>query len=78
MHFVPENGMYVYFRYNEKSTVMVILSKNKEKTILDTGRFSEVMAGYTKGVDVLKKVNLAQVKTVSVAPMAVTIIELKK
>ena len=41
MHFAPENGIYTYFRYNEKETVMVVLNKNEKETNLETERFSE-------------------------------------
>jgi len=52
-HFAPENGTYVYFRYNKEKTVMVILNKNKENTTLHTERFNEIISGYTTGTDVI-------------------------
>ena len=52
-HFAPENGTYVYFRYNKGKTVMVILNKNKENTTLHTERFNEIISGYTTGTDVI-------------------------
>ncbi len=53
MHFAPQDGVYVYFRYNEVEKVMVILNKNKGETVLDLGRFSEMLDGVAQGVDVL-------------------------
>ncbi len=53
MHFVPENGVYVYFRYNDKRKVMVILNKNKGKHLLNPRRFEEMLKGTTSGTDVL-------------------------
>lgn len=40
MHFAPEQGTYVYFRYNDNKTVMVILNKNTENLRLETARFA--------------------------------------
>ena len=53
MHFVPENGFYVYFRYDETNTVMVILNKNEGTQELNLSRFQERLDGYSKGIDIL-------------------------
>src|SRR5690606_1961224 len=42
-HFIPENNVYVYFRYNDEKTVMVVLSGNDEEVTLDTSRFREMI-----------------------------------
>ena len=31
-HFIPENGLYVYFRYNDTESVMVILNNSDKET----------------------------------------------
>jgi glycosidase len=35
MQFAPEDGIYVYFRYDEKQTVMVVMNTSKEEKILN-------------------------------------------
>ena len=45
IHFVPENGIYVYFRYNENEKVMVILNKNRKQMNLNIERFAEILSG---------------------------------
>lgn len=45
MHFVPEAGSYVYFRYNESQTFMVILNQSAEAEAIDLRRFDEVLQG---------------------------------
>lgn len=54
-HYIPENGVYVYFRYNDKETVMVILNNNSTAQNLDLKRFSESLNGFVKGKDVLSE-----------------------
>lgn len=54
-HFAPENGVYVYFRYNKEKTVMVILNKNQQKITLSTERFKEIISEYTAGTDIITK-----------------------
>ena len=53
MHYVPENGFYVYFRYDDKQTVMVVLNKNKGDASLDLARFRGMLRGSTGGRNVL-------------------------
>ena len=76
-HFAPENGIYVYFRYNESGKVMVVLNKNKETKALDTARFCEVMAACTSGKEIISGKNITDLKTLNVPAMSAMIIELK-
>ena len=52
-HFAPENGVYVYFRYNEQDQVMVVLNKSKKEQKLDLSRFSEILRPGSSGKDVI-------------------------
>ena len=52
-HYIPENNVYVYFRYNEKETVMVVINNNSEKQILKTNRFKENIQNFKSGKEVL-------------------------
>ncbi len=51
--FVPQDGIYVYFRYLDDDAVMVLINKNKEDKLLDLGRFNEVLKDYEEGKDVI-------------------------
>lgn len=53
MHFLPENNIYVYFRYNDDESVMVIINNNPEDQQLNTARFAERLGGFSKGKDIL-------------------------
>jgi glycosidase len=65
-HFTPENNVYVYFRYNEGQTVMVVLNNSDKAAELDPKRFSEVTGGFTTGKEVIsdKILSLKQAMTV--------------
>jgi glycosidase len=52
-HFVPRDGVYVYFRHNDDDSVMVILNKNSAATDLALERFAERLQGYRKASDVI-------------------------
>jgi len=52
-HFVPSDNIYVYFRYDDKSTVMVVINSNAQSKTLDTKRFSEATSGFSLASDIL-------------------------
>ncbi|MEL6658386.1 MAG: glycoside hydrolase family 13 protein [Bacteroidota bacterium] len=52
-HFLPEDGIYVYFRYDDEQKVMVVMNKNEEDTDLTLDRFVEQLAGHQAGQDVM-------------------------
>jgi glycosidase len=52
-HYIPENNVYVYFRYNETESVMVVINNSSEKQTFKTNRFQENILKYKNGTDVL-------------------------
>jgi len=76
-HFAPNDGIYVYFRTNEKETVMVVLNKNKEEKTIATDRFNEVMGNCTSGKEVISGMNITDLKNLKVPALSALIIELK-
>ena len=52
-HYIPENNVYVYFRYNDSKSVMVILNNSSKTQSVKTERFYESTKNYTFGKDVL-------------------------
>lgn len=52
-HYIPENNVYVYFRYTQKKSVMVIINNNLKEQSLDLNRFAENLKDYSQGKDVL-------------------------
>ncbi len=55
MQFVPEDGVYVYFRYDNKQTVMVVMNTSKKEKTLSFDRFAERTNGFSKYTDVISK-----------------------
>jgi neopullulanase len=52
-HFVPENNIYVYFRYNDNETIMVVLNNNDKEMPLQTNRFRESTNGFNLAYDII-------------------------
>ncbi len=76
-HFAPEDGVYVYFRYNQNQKVMVVMNKNSLEKTIDTNRFSEIMVNCTSGKEVISGTSVTDLKNLKVPAMSAMIIELK-
>lgn len=76
-HFAPENGIYVYFRYNQSGKVMVVLNKNTQEKTIETDRFSEIMANCTSGKEIISGAEITDLKNLKVPASSAIIIELK-
>ena len=55
MQFFPVDGIYVYFRYNDRQTIMVVMNTSKEEKTIKLDRYAERTNGFTKYKDVLTK-----------------------
>ncbi len=53
LHFAPFDGIYVYFRYDEAKTVMVVLNINPKAVNLSVDRFAEILKGKHNAKDVI-------------------------
>jgi len=52
-HYIPQNNVYVYFRFDKTKTVMVVLNNNLKAQTLNLKRFAENLKSFTKGTDML-------------------------
>jgi glycosidase len=75
-HFVPFEGVYVYFRHNDAQKVMVILNNNDEARAVETQRFKEVLGNATRGVDIVTKQLHDVSRSIHVPARSATILEL--
>lgn len=78
-HFIPENDVYVYFRYNENEQLMVILNNSKnEVKALKTERFKESFKGYSYAKNVLTNEIVNYTEVITLPPKSATLLELMK
>jgi neopullulanase len=76
MHYVPEDAVYVYFRYNSTQTVMCIMNTTDHEVQPDMNRFSERTKNFTRAKNVVdgNEINLNEVK---VPAWTLLVLELK-
>jgi len=77
-HFLPEDGVYVYFRFTEDESVMIMLNNSNEDKEIDLKRFAENLKGYSKGQSVLDRMAWENLDKITVPAKSPLIIELKE
>lgn len=76
MQFLPMDGVYVYFRYNAKKTVMVVMNSNNTPKSLTMERFRECTRELTTARDVLSDQKYSLDQPFSLAPQTAYLFEL--
>jgi neopullulanase len=76
--YVPEDGVYVYFRHDENQTVMCIMNSNDKEIQLELPRFSEHTKGFTMGKEITTDATHTLHGSIKVPPKYLSVLELKK
>ena len=76
-HYIPENNVYVYFRYNEKESVMVVINNSNETQTFKTNRFAESIQNYQTGKDILSGKTVDLKNDIAIEGKSVLVLELK-
>lgn len=77
-HFIPEGGIYVYFRTAGEQTVMIVINRNEQAKAVKMDRFKECTNGYTSVLDVLYGRILTISSELNIPARTAGIYELKK
>ena len=75
-HYIPEDNTYIYFRYTDNESVMILINNNEETKIINTARFQENIKQYRLGKDVITKQIIDINKEISMLSKSVLILEL--
>lgn len=77
LQYLPINEVYVYFRYDDNKTVMVILNNQKNTQTLDLKRFAEGIKSFTKGKDVVSEKEFSLIQPLQVEGKTALVLELQ-
>ncbi|HVX52740.1 MAG TPA: alpha-amylase family glycosyl hydrolase [Chitinophagaceae bacterium] len=75
--YVPADGLYVYFRYDEKSTVMCIMNTAENAMTVDFSKYAERTAGFTKAVSVISNDVFNTAENTTIPGTSMWVLELK-
>jgi hypothetical protein len=78
MQYLPVNGVYVYFRYDDKQTVMCVMNTNDKDATVDLSKFKERMDGFTKAYDVATGVTFNLEPKLTLGGKYLLVMELRK
>jgi glycosidase len=76
-HYIPENNVYVYFRYNTAESVMILINNSNETKTMKSSRFQENIRNFKTGKDVITEQSIDVTKEITLEPKSVLILELK-
>lgn len=75
MQYIPEDGVYVYFRYDSQKTVMVVYNSNEKEKSITTERYAERINGALKARNVITD-DAVELSKLSVPAKATLVLEL--
>ena len=78
MQFLPQEGTYVYFRYDPTKTVMVAMNTGDKEISLDMARFAERTNGFSSARNILTDATLSDLKYVKLPAKSSIVLELQK
>ena len=76
MQFAPEDGVYSFFRYNEKETVMIIFNKNDKEIAVSLDKYNEIIGDKRNAFDVLNDRRFSLESTLRIPPKTALILEI--
>ncbi len=77
MQYVPEDGVYVYFRYDDKQTIMVVMNTSKSDKVISFGKYAERTTGFASATDIITK-NKTDLKDLTLGSYKTVVMELGK
>jgi len=77
-HYAPQkNDVYIYFRYNDKEKVMILLNKNEAEVRLDMNRYNEMIPNTFKAKDVVTDKEMEIKNTLKIPAKTAMILEIQ-
>ena len=77
LHFAPVNGVYVYFRYNDAKTIMVLMNKNTAAATVDTKRFAEILKNKSAAENIITHQTMDLTNSINVPAKTAMVLEIK-
>lgn len=78
MHYVPEEGLYVYFRYDKRQTIMCVMNTSAEKKTVDFSSYEERTNGFSSARNVITGDKITTSGKTLISPDEMLVLELEK
>jgi glycosidase len=77
IQYVPQNGIYVYFRKSAKQTIMVVSNPEKTSKEVELSRYAQSIGNNTSAFDIINQKAIIGLKSISVPPKTALVLELR-
>ena len=77
MHFAPFNGVYAYFRFDDKKMVMVLMNNNRKESSVDARRFAEIVGTRTTAKNIISNEEIGLSAPIVLPARSALVFELK-
>ena len=78
MQYVPQDGLYVYFRYNASQTIMCVMNCSENKHTVDFSKYAERTAGFTKAASIVDAASFSTSDKPEIEGYNMWVLDLKK
>jgi glycosidase len=78
MQYVPQDGLYVYFRYDANQTIMCIMNTDSTSKEVDFKKYVERTNDFTKAINIANNNSYSTADNLSVPAKEMWVLELKK
>ena len=78
MQYIPQDGVYVYFRYNNEKTIMVATNTMNKEVSVNTERFAERMKGFKSARNVITDEVINNLAMLKVPAKTAVVLELNR
>lgn len=78
MQYVPKDGVYVYFRYDNNQTIMCVMNPTNKEMEINFSNYQERTNGFTKGIHVVENISLDLSNKQTIGAKQMWVLELKK
>lgn len=75
-HYIPENNVYVYFRYTNEKSVMIVINNNLKPETIALDRFQESILNHTSGKNIITGNQIDLKTTLTIEEQTAVILEL--
>lgn len=78
MHYIPVDGLYVYFRYDTNQTIMCIMNTDTKEHRIDFSKYADRTTGFTKARNVIDGEMLETAREPAIPAMRMWILEMNR
>lgn len=78
MQYLPVDGLYVYFRYDDHQTIMCVMNTSDKQQSVDFSKYAERTTGFSNAVNVLDNTSHPTSSSITINSVESLVLELKK